>query len=469
LAGDDHAAITRRCGAVDTFATAMFEWHLCPAPAALRDRAEHKEDCVAPIIRWLTTIAIALLFFASLNLLEMIGWGSLGNASFVTKVHPAVFLLALAAIVALVSGESAHLRILRSPPFLFFLAAGCLIVGRAAFIIGAGVTGGELSAAIVTWLGPVFLLIAMQGFNRVQLDRMGIAIRVFFVLNSLIGLSERAVGGHLIPSMIEGVNDPRAAALLGHPLGASLMTGTMLIYLFTARPGNVPIAWRAPEILLHGIAMFAFGGRSALVFTPVIVVLSAILARRKAGQTRVGFGQRLLPLLVMGAGVLLVFVPLDFVDSTIDRFTNDQKSSETRNAAIGMLNALNPQEWLMGADANRRLIIQTFYHSPYGIELCWIALTMTYGLLVTLPMFVALPTLLVTLARRLDRSAMYMALFFLVVTAGFLSLASKSLLLSQLLVMMIALAQPRFTAAPLRQPGEAPPTAGRIRVARRNG
>ncbi len=423
---------------------------------------------MAPIIRWLTTLAIALLFLASLNLLEISGWGSLGNASFVTKVHPAVFLLALAAIVALVSGDPAYLRILRSPPFLFFLAAGILFVVRAAFIAGGGVTSGELSAAIVTWLGPAFLLIAMQSFSRVQLDYIGIAVRVFFVINSLIGLGERASGDHLIPSLVEGVNDPRAAALLGHPLSASLLTGTMLVFLFTARPGATPILWRAPEILLHGIAMFAFGGRSALVFTPVVVVLSAILARRKPGQTRVGFGQRLLPLLVMGAGVLLVFVPLDFVDSTIDRFTNDQKSSETRNAAIGMLNALNPQEWLMGADANRRLIIQTFYHSPYGIELCWIALAMTYGLLVTLPMFFALPTLLVTLARRLDRSAMYMALFFLVVTAGFLSLASKSLLLSQLLVMMIALAQPRFTAAPLRQPGEAPPTASRIRVARRN-
>ncbi|WP_419827846.1 VpsF family polysaccharide biosynthesis protein [Sphingomonas sp.] len=398
------------------------------------------------LLKTLTVIGCAMLFVLSFNVLAVLGWSIVsGNA--ITKLHPAFFILLLVAIAGVLSVPSVYARLLANKLYLFYLAAGILLVFRASFIAATGITGGELSAAIITWVLPAVLLLTLQAFSSPELDRIGVAIRIFFAVNSTMGLVERVRGTHFFPSLAEGIGDPRATAFFGHPLNASLLTGLMIVHLASARRSKVPVVWRLPEMGLHGIAMFAFGGRSAMVFSVAMVIFSAIWVRQEGAERKVGAIQRMLPLIIAGAGLALVFLPLDFVDATIDRFSNDYKSSETRNSAYQMLGFLNTHDWLFGMDANRRQIVQTFFHSPLGIELCWIALIMTYGIVAVLPMMVALPLLLYSIMRTLDRSAFYMMIYFLIVTAGSLSLGSKSLLIAQALMMMLALSQRRLMPA----------------------
>jgi hypothetical protein len=163
--------------------------------------------------------------------------------------------------------------------------------------------------------------------------------------------------------------------------------------------------------------------------------------------------QRVLPLAIVALGILLIFLPIPFVDATLDRFTNDINSSQTRNSAAYMLSMLSPNELLAGVEASRRVILQDFLNTPFGIELAWVALAISYGMVATLPMLVALPLNLFSEARSLDRSAFYMALLFLVVTAGSLSIGSKSILVSEVLLMMHCLAQPRRAALFSRRDG----------------
>ncbi len=386
-----------------------------------------------------------LIFACNGPFLTMIGWPyDSASASFITKLHPGVYVFALAAGLGLVSGDLRYWQFAKRPVFLAFLAAAIATVLRAVQIAASGVTGGELSAAIVTFLLPAFIVIAYQGASAITIERASIGLRIFFVLTSLMGLAERLLGFRFIPSFLDFENrhELRASSLFGHPLNAAVMTAMMIVYLVTARRRKQAISMRLPEIILHTTAMFCFGGRSALVFTPIILLFSGIMVRQRRDQAKVTGLQRFLPLAILLVGVIFVMLPIPFVEQTLERFANDHNSAETRNAAVGMLGMISPHELLWGIDANRRQIMLDFFESPAGIELSWIALTLSYGAVIVIPLFLTTVAMFVTLAFRQDRSALYMALLFMIVTAGSLSLGSKSLLLACAFVMMLTLSAP---------------------------
>lgn len=388
--------------------------------------------------------ALILLFNASL--LDFLGWKyTEGSGSIITKIHPAFYTLLLLAVIQLFYGGRAVWRTALSPTYIFFIFAALMLLVRAVLIVQSGITEGEFTAVVVTWLIPALLIIGLIGQSRETLMEWGTPVRLFFLFNSLMGLTERLIGHRFIPGLIDnaGFLDHRAAGMLAHPLNASMLTGIMIVILVSARPGKTPAWMRVPEIALHIAAMFAFGGRAALVFTAATVILSGLFAWQAKSETRLGLFQRLLPYIVILGGFILVSLPIEFVDATLDRFTNDTQSSETRNSAVQMLGMLDLNELLWGINANRRSILMDFFGSRHGIEISWIALAMSYGLAVTLPMLLALPMLLLKFARQLDRSAFYGAILFLAVTAGSLSIGSKSLLISQFLVMIVALSQKR--------------------------
>jgi hypothetical protein len=418
------------------------------------------EVAMNALLRYMTIAGCVLIFLFGYNLLELVGWRSLNGATSITKIHPSFYIFTITALLALASGGRQYWNLVAKPRFIFFFVAGIIMVVRAAEIVSSGVTGGELSAAFVTWVLPAMMLVCLQSIDGATFTQLGKVLRGFFVINSLMGILERVASIHIIPTLLVGTSDDRASALLAHPLNASQLTGLMLIHLVSARRGDAAIYTRIPEIVLHALAMFAFGGRSALVFTIAIILFSTLIARRKPGERNLTITQRALPPLVLGAGILLIFLPIPFIDATLDRFSNDGKSSATRDAAARMLGVLDSSEILFGVDSNRRTIIQAFFHSVNGIELCWISLTMTYGLLATLPMMIALPILLFRTAQQLDRSAFYMALQFIIVTAGSLSIGSKSLLISQTLVMMYALCQRRIVEPRMRGGERAVRTSG---------
>lgn len=393
---------------------------------------------------WYVLIAgVALLGLFNSAVLELLGWHYLSaNASNFTKIHPSSYIFLIGAGLVLFSVDRRAWTLATSPRFLLFGAASLILLLRSAVIALAGVTGGEVSAVIVTFLTPALILLCFEGVEPADLRKLQLPVRIYFVVNSVMAIGERLIGHRFIPSVLDLTQDDRASALVGHPLNGSLLTGLLITYLVTARRAEASVASRLPEIVLHAAAMFAFGGRSALVFTPVVLVLSAVLGRQRQGLARLSSLQRALPLLIVAIGVVLIFLPIPFVDQTLDRFTQDAHSSETRNSAVLMIDMLSPQELLGGVDSNRRTILMGFFHSNYGIELAWVALMITYGLVATLPMAVALPFLMIRTAQRLDRSAFYMTILFLVATAGALSFGVKSLGISMAFVMMLTLCQP---------------------------
>ncbi|MES1985287.1 MAG: VpsF family polysaccharide biosynthesis protein [Pseudomonadota bacterium] len=395
------------------------------------------------LMYYIVIAGAALLFLFNAPLLNLVGWAySTGGGSILTKIHPSFYLFFIGAGVSLFFGQRRSWALVMTPRFIVYLIAVLALLGRAIFITLAGKNEGELSSIIDTFLTPLFLLICLYVINPPDLTKIGMALRIFFVCNSLMGLVERLVGFRFIPSFLDQyINQDRAAAMLGHPLNAALLTGTLIVYLTTATQTRTRMSLRVPELLLHTLAMFAYGGRSALVFTVAVVLLGSIMVRQEAGGPKVGMAQRLLPFFIIIAGVGLVFLPIPFIDATLDRFTNDTGSSQTRDSALQVLGMLSFDQLMTGINVTQRETFMTFFNTPAGFEVSWIALTVTYGLLATIPMMIGLPTLLFGTARPLDRSAFYIAVLFMIVTIGSLSLGSKSLLLSQTLILMLVLTQ----------------------------
>jgi hypothetical protein len=305
-----------------------------------------------------------------------------------------------------------------------------------------GTTKGELSTALVTWLTPSMLIVCYQSFDRSDLFKIGIGIRAFFLLNSLTGLAEALLHVHFIPDLnMFAEFEKRSSGLSGHPLSGAMLTGLAIVYLVSTRNRDRWNWMRLPELGIHAIAMFAFGGRAALVFTPIVGAISLLLNYGRHGDTKPTILQRTLPIVLVLVAIAVIIVPIPFVDTTLERFTNDGGSAETRNAAFQMLGTLDHRQWLVGVDADRRELLQAFFGSPAGIEISWIAMILTFGLIATAPMMVALPLLLIWHSRGRDRSAWYLVLFFLLVTTASLAFGTKTLIVSQLLMMMLTLSQ----------------------------
>lgn len=395
------------------------------------------------LIYYVVIAASILLFLFNAPMLDLIGWPyTTSGGSAVTKIHPSFYLLLIGAGAALFFGQRRSWALVLTPRFIIYAVAALIILGRAIFITMSGQNEGELSAALDTFVTPALLLVCFYVVSPVTLGQMGNVIRVFFVLNSLMGLAERVVGFRFIPSFLDKfTNQDRAAALLGHPLNAALLTGTLIVYLTTATKIRTRVGLRIPELMLHALAMFAYGGRSAMVFTVTVVLLGSVLIRQEEGGPKVSAAQRLLPIIIVILGIGLVFLPIPFIDATLDRFTNDTGSSQTRDSAVQVLGMLSPHDLLTGITVSQRQTFMTFFNTPAGFEVSWIALIVTYGLLATIPMMIALPTLMFGTARGKDRSAFYIAILFMIVTIGSLSLGSKSLLLSQTLVLILTLTQ----------------------------
>jgi len=396
--------------------------------------------------------AAALLFLLNAPTLDMLGYPySNDSGPVLTRIHPATFLLAVALVVAIVLAPYRLLRELRSPVLLFFLFATVCLLIRAVMLVMSGITGGELTLVITNFLTPILAMLCVALILPHEANAFATFIRLFFVVNSLVALAERAVGHRFIPSILDRFHDPRAAALVGHPLNGAVLTGLIIIFLVSARRGRMPVWMRFGEIALHAAALFAFGGRSAIVFTPVILLLQAVAGRNRAGEAKISFAQRAAPFALLMVGVSLTMLPIKFVDDTLDRFTQDNGSAQTRNSAIEMISRLPMRDLLTGLNVQERMALSRFYNTTQGIELSWVALLMDFGLIAVLPMMVAFPLYLLATARSLDRSAFYMVLFFLFVTFGSLSIGVKSLLVVQLLLMMLTLARARPVSLTFRE------------------
>ena len=389
----------------------------------------------------LTIMGCVMLFLLSPPMLELIGWPYLDSgASIILKIHPAFYLFIISAFLIFTYRNGLIRPIIKSSWFLLYSFAAICLLAKGIYIGLGGVTGGELSVAIVSFIIPVLVLMCVPMLNSEAMDKAGTSLHAFFAINAVLAISEQIIGHRFIPSFLDFFpREHRSAALWGHPLTGALFTGLFIVHLVSMNRKNSSNAVLFGEIILQVVALFAYGGRSALVFTAVTILLSGLLASNNFNKRNYIVRQRILPFLMVIIGIIIVFIPIPMIDATIDRFTNDGGSAESRNSALAMLNLITHEDFLYGITGPHKIMLEKFLHTEAGIELCWISLILSYGLIVVIPLAIGLPAMLIGLSARLDRSVAYMSFMFFVVSAGSQGFSSKSTAISQFLVMVLVL------------------------------
>jgi hypothetical protein len=386
---------------------------------------------------------VAVLFLVSPNLLFLLGVGySSPTGSQLEKVHPALYLAVVLLAIALLSRLPRPNFLARAQGAAYWLAAAAIssLLLFAAVSVESG--GGELSGLLVTYLLPALAVLVLGYADEATLKRLPGVIGVFFLVNSTTGLVESASGARLLPFVAGDALltfDYRPTAVLGHPLSNAMLTGGWLLIQMMAGFRN---GYR-PSLLAvcgyHMLAMLAFGGRASLVLMVVIFfvyVLYRVLARLSVGQ---GTQEVLRALAIAALASLTVPIVIwsGAADAIIGRFLDSQGSDETRLAALQILASLEPMQWWTGVPVSIRAALQASAGSEYGIELSWVALVVTFGLPIAAILLIAMFNLLRAVGRRSGAEGLLLSTYFIAATFTSLSIASKSLLLAQFLVLLI--------------------------------
>lgn len=398
-----------------------------------------------------TALAVVTLLLVSSTLLTYwrIQYVTAGG-NFYEKLHPATYFVVLALGVALLRSGNPLQQALRiagqSKAILFYLVCWGFLLVQTLML------ERPFTAVVDTFLLPVLLALAIWQLPISGRRWLALLVHTLILLNVAIGYYEYFAGHRIIPltlGTIVVLGEWRSAALLGHPLTASgLIAGYVLALIL--RPQIVPQPLlRLPLILLCFGSLMAFGGRTALVTTLLIIAGGAAfwLFQLMRG------GRISLPALIVGIGLLFgglagVFVIFDLgiFDKMLLRFSSDKGSALARFATLDLLSHLDAHEILFGPTVSRANALQNQLGLDYGIENFWIACIVQFGLIHTALMTAALVAFLAMLLRRSSPAAWALVALITVIAASSVSFSSKNVQLAQF-VLLITLLLPRGAPA----------------------
>lgn len=397
-------------------------------------------------------LGLLAMFLISSDILNILNWPyNSASSSILLKIHPAVYLLMFSSFGYLITiNNKAGIGWgVDRPPFVFYSLVAVLTTLVAFF--GArfrgDLGGGETSAAIVTFVGPIFLLFSMSRFSDLEKAKIGSAIRIFFVLNSVIALAENIFDWRLVPTAFV-IDQWRATALLGHPLANATLTGTVLIYLAIEEVERWKFS-RTLEILLHGAALLCFGGRAVSILVPLVIGLRVLSV--SINPSRLQYRATLGRYWAGGFATLAALaasIPLAITQTFFDRFQDDRGSGATRFAALRILSNVDANGLLFGLSGTERRYAQALNNTSFGIEVAWIALILTYGIVIAAIVFFAIVWLSNSIRHKTSASGGYIMLYFIASTFASLSIGSKTLIISQIFAITLCLCSTARASGP---------------------
>lgn len=416
---------------------------------------------------WLLTLAIVLYVLLSPPLLTALGVPYDAPAgSFPVKIHPGSYVLMGASLLAWRGagfGAGAIKRACSSQPLLVAYLA-CMVTCFIWAVARHGPSG--LAYFIDTLFMPAIagLLIARQPeAARMRLLQI---VMLMLLINALLGVVEYALRVHLVPGVM-GAGELydedffRSAALLGHPLTNAKVTVMALPFLLC-----LPWAthWRAIGAVVMSLALLAFGGRTSLAIgaavyglAGTVVVLGRVLAGRFSYlQMTGGSVGLLLGAVCMAMGIMASGLG----DRIFHNFTWD-------NSADARLLAWQTLDHFRGLDLWLGLPIDQIDHlaERVGIDLrfgtienFWVYQLLLLGITGFVPFVLGLILLVVHLVKRSAPVLWLAILVYFVVASGTNSLASKTISLLLLSVLVHAAmgtrnrqGVPRWQALPVQK------------------
>jgi hypothetical protein len=354
-------------------------------------------------VTWLTGALVRLLPLASIFGLFAVSdmmlhdWGfkygdAGGNA--LQKLHPSTW-LALLSLIATAAIQGKPLLLIGE--FLKSRAVVIYILGLAIlFAFTIQIRSSPFTPWIDTFVLPLLLYVMIPNMSRVDKRRAALIIHVLMNANALLGLYE-AQTGYRLTTFVAGdviiTEDWRSTALLGHPLANALASGTYVLALATGGGRDLP-KWLTPLVIgLQLLGMTAFGGRTSLVLTLLILTLLGVFHLAMfLRDARVNPLSASLFFLTLPAvtGVLTLAISGGFFDRLVGRFIDDNGSASARISMLQMFDYFSWEGIIFGPDPSLVSPLQYLLGIEYGIESFWIGFIVQNGLVVSFLFFIAL-------------------------------------------------------------------------------
>ncbi len=393
-------------------------------------------------VRVLALVAISLFFLVSPMLLY--NWGFSYEAvggSAVEKVHPGTWLL-MGVLAMKAFGRGNPFSIVndfaRPPALAMYVFAWILLM---AFTIV--IKKGPFTPFIDTFMLPAMLFVLAGSMNEIDKRRASVLIHIILNINALLGLYEYLSGFRLTP-MVAGTLlievDWRSTALLGHPLANAMITGSYALIIGVGGGRDVPKLLRPAIIGLQLIGMIAFGGRSALVLTIVLLSLVGLWNLQKFLRgARTDMLQAGLILLAMPFVITILIAAINggFFDQMIERFVDDRGSAKARVIMLTLFNYVSWEDLVFGPD---QALITSLQHTEgieYGIESFWVAFILTNGLAMSLIFFLGLGGFSALLVTTTQMSTNVLLTYFYLLASTSVSMSAKTCAFGMFVIMVL--------------------------------
>ena len=345
------------------------------------------------------------------------------------KLHPSTYLLVAAFLLAcLESGDPFRLLLAWCRMRPAYIVYALVILGvSGSLVIRHGLSGVAFAAD--TLLRPaLFALLLMLLDHRVR-DRLFLFIVGFVVANSCLGIVEVLTNWRLIPYMLGG--EPvleqhfRATAMMGHPLDNALATALTLIFVAGHIHGQV---LKGALILLLGLGLLAFGGRTALfagLMGLVLVAFVNLIDELRSGSFTYMRGiLRLLAMLFGPLAIAGVIVGTDIGQRIFAKLAWEG-SAQARLEAFRFVSMMTSDEIWFGIAASRFDQLLESLNTVQVVENFWLILLARFGLIAFVPFCIAFIAFLYRLSREGDWKVKVAVVIFLLIASSNNSLATK--------------------------------------------
>lgn len=399
----------------------------------------------------LVILGVVLYLLLSANLLVAVGYPyDVPYGPFPAKLHPGTYAIVLGFLILICRGNPVRrLSVLaaREPAGMAFLAGSVAILVLSVARYGTSGSAFVIDTFIASALVGLVLGVAGKAWCRLCFD----VVVALIALNALIGCLQMFGHWRLVPYMagdellVEDFFRPNA--LGGHPLSNASRTAVVALAL----PALENRLRAAALLLLLLLSLLAFGGRTALGITVVLLAGWGAVAVIRGIQTRT-LSVPVVILLALGVpmGLLMVAAVLtgsDFGSRILGTLYWDE-SAQSRILVFRIFNYLDSSRLVLGIgpdEIDRLLFYLRSSTSLYYIENSWILLLLQFGVV---GLVILVPTMLVALAalaRRGGTAGWLVLVAVLVIKSSNNALGSKTQNLALVMPVLLGLASLRST------------------------
>jgi hypothetical protein len=354
-------------------------------------------------IFWWAVLAIFLQFVVTNNLLQAAG------VTAPLKVHPSS-LIGLFCVIYLLLRDDVPLQVrFRKSPGLMLFVFGIPLVGLYAIAFN-GYSGSMVY--IESFWSAGLLTITLESVTDRRKRLLAKILIALCVIDAFVGIYESLTYTNWFPmvldpdlteKMAQTDVDFRANAFYGHPLSASLVTAMAIFLIYSMR---MRFLVASPIFAVLLIALFAFGGRTALGVT-VIASLGYAFHTLLSGILKRDLKLDFVLAVVVAAIAIPIFVTIIVTQTTIaDRIMNTlyyDDSAQVRTTQWEILGKLSLRNWLFGISLVDLSALK--YQIGLGsidtdIENFWLLTFLNLGTIAFIPFLCLFGGFLVHIARR---------------------------------------------------------------------